>query len=74
MLLGADAVGVPIIVPNTPFDEEGNPIFDSVESAGELVGLDLGLDEREETDKIVEKKDPEVKIQIKYKEKLAQIE
>ena len=74
MLLGADAVGVPMIVPNTPFDEEGNPIFDFVESAGELVGLDLGLDEREETDKIVEKKDPEVKIQIKYKEKLAQIE
>ena len=74
VLLGADAVGIPIIVPNTPFDEEGNPIFDFVEETSELIGLDLGLDEREDTDEILEKKDPEVKIQIKYKEKLAQIE
>ena len=54
VLLGADAVGIPIVVPNTPFDDDGNPIFDFVEGAGELIGLDLGLDDREETDEIVE--------------------
>ena len=40
-LLGATAETIPLIVPNTPFDENGNPIFeDIVESVSDLLGLD----------------------------------
>jgi len=40
-LLGATAETIPLIVPNTPFDDDGNPIFeDIVEVAANLLGLD----------------------------------
>ena len=40
-LLGATAETIPLIVPNTPFDENGNPIFeDIVENVSNLLGLD----------------------------------
>ena len=72
-LLGAVAQGVNLIVPRTPFDDNGNPIFEIIQSAGNALGLDdseLLIDE--ETENLEE--DPEVKIQIKYRERLAQIE
>lgn len=53
-LLGATAETIPLIVPNTPFDDNGNPIFeDIVESAIDLLGLD-DIDNTGSTDEEVE--------------------
>ena len=59
-LLGAVAQGVNLIVPRTPFDDNGNPIFEVIQSAGEALGLDdsdLLIDEGSTEP---EEEDPEV--------------
>ena len=64
-VLNAVATGVQLVTPNTEVDEDGNIV-----GADKFENVDLfGLDNERE----VEKKAPEIRVQVKYREKVAEI-
>jgi len=61
-VLNAVATGVQLVTPNTEIDEDGNIVGAEAFENIDLFGLD--------TEKEVEKRPAEIKVQIEYKEKV----